>query len=61
MANFKFDRELFEKAINKDVTDRNVLLMDDLSKIKMCVERALEVCLDSTANKSMTEFRSVGI
>ena len=61
MANFKFDRELFEKAINKDVTERNVLLMDDLSKIKMCVERALEVCLDSTANKAMSEFKSVGI
>lgn len=61
MANFKFDRELFEKAINTDVTERNILLMDDLSKIKMCVERALEVCLESTTNQSMSEFRSVGI
>lgn len=61
MTNFKFDRELFEKAINKDVTDRNILLMDDLSKIKMCVERALELCLDSSANKSMSEFKNVGI
>ena len=61
MANFKFDRELFEKAVNKDVTERNVLLMDDLSKIKMCVEHALEVCLESTSNRSMSEFRSVGI
>ena len=61
MTNFKFDRELFEKAVNRDVTERNFLLMDDLSKIKMCVEKALEVCLDSTANKSMSEFRSVGI
>ena len=61
MANFKFNREVFEEAVNKDVTERNVLLMDDLSKIKLCVERALEVCLDSTSNKAMTEFRSVGI
>ena len=61
MANFKFDRETFEDAIQSDVREKNVLLMDDLSKIKMCVERALEVCLDSTANRSMSEFRSVGI
>ena len=61
MANFKFNREVFEEAVNKDVTERNVLLMDDLSKIKLCVERALEVCLDSTSNKAMTEFRSVGL
>lgn len=61
MANFKFDRESFEEAMQTDVKERNVLLMDDLSKIKMCVERALEVCLDSTANRSMTEFRGVGI
>jgi len=61
MANFKFDRKLFEKAINDDVADRNVLLMDDLSKIKMCVEKALEICLDSTSNRSMTEFTSVGL
>ena len=61
MANFKFDRESFDEAMQSDVKERNVLLMDDLSKIKMCVERALEVCLDSTANRSMSEFRSVGI
>lgn len=61
MANFKFDRNSFEEAMQTDVKERNVLLMDDLSKIKMCVERALEVCLDSTANRSMTEFRGVGI
>lgn len=61
MANFKFDRNSFEEAMQEDVKERNFLLMDDLSKIKMCVERALEVCLDSTANRSMTEFRGVGI
>ena len=61
MANFKFDRNSFEEAMQEDVKERNFLLMDDLSKIKMCVERALEVCLDSTSNRSMTEFRGVGI
>lgn len=61
MANFKFDRAEFENALDTDVKERNFLLMDDLSKIKMCVERALEVCLDSTSNRSMSEFKSVGI
>ncbi|RAI15229.1 MAG: hypothetical protein DKM22_05070 [Candidatus Melainabacteria bacterium] len=59
--NFKFDRELFEKALHKDVADKNILLMDDLSKVKLYVEKALEVCLDTTANISQAEYRGVGI
>ena len=52
MTNFKFDKELFENAVNNEVADRNFLLMDDLSIIKMCVENALEICLDTSNDLS---------
>jgi hypothetical protein len=53
---FKFNYESFKNSLNKSEQDASFVLKDDIEKVKACVEKALAMFLESSANMSETNY-----
>ena len=56
---FNFNREKYEAALDEAKARNNELLMNDVDQVKKFVEKALTLCLDSTANNARTAYPGV--
>jgi len=57
----KFNYNNFKLALEKAQAEKHALLMEDIEKVKAFVEKALTLCLESTANSSRVSYPGVDI
>lgn len=53
--------ESFKAAVKTAEQEEHKALLFDIEKVKAFVEKALTLCLESSANKTLTNYPSVGI
>ena len=58
---FNFNREKFEGALKEADENQNVLLMNEVDQVKKFVEKALTMCLESTASISRATYPGVDL
>lgn len=58
---FNFNRDKFDVALKKAQEKENVLLMNEVDQVKKFVEKALTMCLESTANMSRVSYPGIDI
>ncbi|MCQ2789160.1 MAG: hypothetical protein MJ229_02160 [bacterium] len=56
---FNFNREKFNSALKESKDVRNELLISDVEQVKQFVEKALDMCLNSTAFQSRMNYPGV--
>jgi hypothetical protein len=56
---FKFNHESFKRSLDKAEQDASLCLKDDIEKVKACVEKALTMFLESSANNSQTNYPGI--
>lgn len=54
-----FDYNSFKEALKKVQEERHALLMQDIEKVKAFVEKALTLCLESSASMSRVNYPGV--
>lgn len=54
-----FDYDKFKAALFKAKEDSHAVLMEDIEKVKVFVEKALTLCLESNANMSRVNYPGV--
>lgn len=54
-----FNYNSFKEALKKVQEENHVRLMEDIEKVKAFVEKALTLCLESTANMSRTSYQGL--
>lgn len=57
----RFNYEKFKNALRKVEEERFLALKKDIEQVKAFVEKALTLCLESTANMSRTSYSGVDI
>jgi hypothetical protein len=55
----RFNYESFRMALKKVEEERFLILQKDIKQVKAWVEKALTMCLDSTANMSRATYSGV--
>lgn len=56
---FNFNREKFEGALKESEIRENDILMNEVDQVKMFIEKALTMCLESTSSRARTSYPGV--
>lgn len=58
---FNFNRQKFENALEESNKTENLLLMNEVDQVKAFVEKALTMCLESTASISRATYPGIDL
>lgn len=58
---FQFNYDSFKEALKNAEQDSTAKVMEDVEKVKVWVEKALTLCLESNTNTTMAKYPNVGL